>query len=166
MIPAEDILIDGDTAWWIADGPLRDSRYSSRRFIDDFDHPCMTCGGETNLTAADGETFVDCPDCIDGRRALEIEVECSFCRGGAWDSHCYKGTRTLTVSVVPGMVLPIMEIIPSQESWVEPWQAIVGVPGLFSLYSWPGYGSAHGDWVRLPSSARPGRWAVQLKVAS
>jgi hypothetical protein len=24
---------------------------------------CWTCGGETNLTAADGVTFVDCPDC-------------------------------------------------------------------------------------------------------
>lgn len=43
-------------------------------------------------------------------------------------------------------VVPMVEHLPPQSGWREPWQCITVEPWPI-LHQWPGFGSAHGDYI-------------------
>jgi len=108
------------------------------------------------------------------RHTFPIEVECGTCcdrsewcgfnDDGPNNPDCSTGREFKRVSVVPGMVLPIIT--------GHPYGPFSHVDGYLSLESsgraqcWQIDGIQDSVVVELPPSAKPGRWAVQLRVAS
>jgi len=185
-IPASHIKFSDDrkTAWVVFDDDDNERlARSSHAFVSDLDRPCDTCGGSGCNKGRPNPSHVDCIPCPachgSGRPCFDIEVKCSAdqCRGG-WISfpewageivacdECVDGVRTLTVSVVPGMVLPIVDemdilngaTVPTthiiyRRKWddsVQTWLCIMTEPGA--------------SVVTLPSAAAPGMFAVRLNV--
>jgi hypothetical protein len=185
QIPAEDFgpIIDGH-AWWIVDHPVRGRERPCR-------YQCISAPAGREWW--DGYDTHRC-DCIDGRHTFTVEVECDRCltdaRGyemtggaewklpdGRWVRACYScgdperfaspgsGFIEHRLSIVPGMILPIRDgTKPCADG-----SSHIRDDG-------PGYQPRNrwvlmlerkmGDYVTLPSGARPGRWAVQCTVAS
>ena len=77
-INADDILIDGATAWLVTDEFI--STPGLRININILDRPCDTCDGHGTLLreiAVYGDPLRPCPDCDGtGRHCFTIEVEC------------------------------------------------------------------------------------------
>jgi hypothetical protein len=190
MIAADRFLLDGDTAWWVlTDDEWLRTPLSMQDAEHDLDRPCETCGGtgtnpEPEYNQSDDCQFASmsddewremfpCPDCIDGRHTFDIEVgsheamplhpdwlnpEAARCGGCA---------RTYRVSIVPGMVLPIVEMAHCEDDA----HICHNVP--WSHTGWLHHAALTTDrhieteWpVTLPSAAAPGMWAVKLRVAS
>jgi hypothetical protein len=153
MIPATDISIDGDTAWLVVD------------HFDDLDRfvweeenvrPCDTCGGSGYGEDSGGMGGREsCPDCIDGRHTFNIEVQ----------GHSYE----MRVSVVE--VLPIV-IVTTEPDGYPTHNAICRYEE-DSGTVWPGepwflytIEDDMTESITLPESAAPGKYAVQLEVAT
>ena len=195
-IPASHIKFSDDrkTAWVVFDDDDNERlARSSHAFVSDLDRPCDTCGGSGCNKGRPNPSHVDCIPCPachgSGRPCFEIEVrtECTCERrtiggGAGWYDHAtdcpvrsIKGylasegshfVRTLAVSVVPGMVLPIVDemdilngaTVPTthiiyRRKWddsVQTWLCIMTEPGA--------------SVVTLPSAAAPGMFAVRLNV--
>jgi len=171
MIRASHFHDNGDgTAWWIVKPVHRlgvtntvgDDYYDPSWFMS-LDRPCDTCDGTTRIACPGpsvepktqmgrdaaglvaGKDYCygmhmghPCPDCESGRHTFTVEVETPVGEVYVQAKH---RTRTLTVSVVPGMVLPIYG------NEFGGWQISAA--------------DAH-----LPPAAKPGMWAVKLAVQS
>ena len=153
MIPADHITFDGDMAWTVSHIPGWGGRPSGGWV--NADRPCDDCGGDP-LNTLDDDV---CPaDCIDGRHTFEIEVATSESKGFGEFIDTYR------VSIVPGMVLPIVDTLPESGYQVEGQRAVFNDP------AWPGESfirNIRGDIdgiAALPPAAKPGMWAVQLNV--
>ena len=148
MIPADHITSDGDMAWLVVAADPDEYGWAAA-----LDRPCDTCGS----TAPDAPFIQNCPDCINGRHTFEIEV--SF---GAMT----RGFRTHRASVVPGMVLPIIADCRSDRI---PAQACIEVVSASYIREWC-WSDRWKRWqhrvVTLPPAAKPGMWAIQLKIAA
>lgn len=154
MIAADRFLLDGDTAWLIAEILPN----SGKSFIkvggvayrpQALDRPCETCGGERLGLPKSDPRAMDC-HCIDGRHTFTVDAEVD---GGF-------SYVTLRVSIVPGMVLPIAHSSDCELDNTDPH--ICHWPPTWILY---GSDSPYHS-VALPSAAAPGIWAVKLRVAS
>jgi hypothetical protein len=181
-IPHTAIAIDGTTAWLVIDGP-RPGEYDDRH---EFNRPCDTCKGTHlyhNGIGADA-----CPDCTNGRHTFTLDVQCGdsihlpfvpdltdddplYVPGDRECSQCDEsGTRTITVHVVDVLELvkgpcPDKTNAPHRRAhlhlddnenqagmcrencdlvWDSPWKSR--------------------NLVTLPTSAAPGKYAVQIEV--
>ena len=151
MIAADHIAFDGDTAWLVME--------HLEAWLGLKDRPCVTCTG-TGLVpfGLPSNGPERCPDCIDGRHTFEIEVATSESKGFGEFIDTYR------VSIVPGMVLPIVDTLPESGYQVEGQRAVFNDP------AWPGESfirNIRGDIdgiAALPPAAKPGMWAVQLNV--
>jgi hypothetical protein len=146
-----DIAIDGTTAWLV--GP----DYTPA-FIATINRPCDTCDG-IGSQCLNGHDHADCPwtsQCRDcggtGRHTFTLDVQCvlPMCvngKRGYWEDgspcgYCNaSGTRALSVHVVD-----VLELVESG------WFYTVATRGGFSKPT------------TLPTSAAPGKYAVQIEV--
>lgn len=127
MIPFDHWHDNGDgTAWLVKSG--FDSDFPASR-LSELDRPCDTCSQYSGPN-----DVINRKDCIDGRHTFEVEVEHHDAAYMTYQTS-EPSTRTYRVSIVPGMVLPILSLDP---------------------HRWPG--------VALPPAARPGMWAVKVRV--
>jgi hypothetical protein len=165
-IPADRFLLNDDSTAWVVGESLD--------WWMTIDHPCDTCDGQTRY---EGDGFVCSADCIDGRHTFPVEVECPNIEcGDVRVGPCPKcGNRnaprrrdTYRVSIVPGMVLPIV----SKPSDLD-------VPCVTLLGAWRDrmvgmhWHKPHDEWempgtviTDLPSAAARSQYAVKLKVAA
>jgi hypothetical protein len=154
MIPADHFLDNGDgTAWIATHGGL------GIDLFDSFDRPCDTCDGlkVIELRPYGRGNERRCPDCDGtGRHTFTVEVE--------WVDGQRTPPQRFRVSVVPGMVLPIVD------QYDETYD---GMPSLecrdegdiFWLYDQaycdaPMNSDVEPIEVTLPPAAAPGMWAV------
>ena len=162
-ISHDDILIDGDTAWWIITAFGEQYRYSD---FEDLDRPCDLCGGEPTHM----DTGAECHGCSGtGRHTFTLDVECDEpdidrCEDQGVhngptceERRCFKGRFTITVHVVE--VLPIQNSTSNEIDtiwdrgdgtfWIVEESTSIGEPPV-------------GNPVKLPPNAAPGKWAVRL----
>jgi hypothetical protein len=172
-------VVDGE-AWWVRDDALPDS--PSGWPITALDRECDTCHGAgkvPGMNHSPGDLLFACPDCSGtGRHTFTVEVEneewhCETCNDsgishtGDTASDCgYCPTdHTYRVSVVPGMVLPIVTMTQACSD-DQPLPFIIA-PAIGYNAVIAGYPDAeHETVVTLPSAAAPGLWAVKLRVLS
>ena len=155
MISADHITFDGDTAWTVV--------LSEMAFIDytGADRSCDTCDGMGwRPDRYNANSSLRC-HCIDGRHTFEIEVE--GCGHDGTGNHICRGARrTYRVSIVPGMVLPIVlarSELPDSTCIVDWENYYCGNPRFaVSPLDTDGY------YITLPPAAAPGMFAVQLNV--
>lgn len=153
MILADHISFNDDaTAWWVPD-PGEWTDYGS--ILNELDRPCGLCDG---AGCDDPVDFYQCLVCDGtGRHTFTIEVEVP--RITMWDTNA---RRTFRVSVVPDMVLPIVDIWPTDapaifhdpSSPVSEWWWTYAVPDGWNMP------------ITLPPAATPGMFAVKLQVHS
>lgn len=143
MIPADRISFDGQHAWLV----VGDKKEIADRWVE-VGRICNSCDG----TGWSDSRHLCHMGCIDGRHTWEIEVATKA--GGRFTPRTEY--QTLRVSVVPGMVLPISDRLDSSrpESYVARMRS-----GFFLIDR----ATDTGTPVTLPSAARPGMWAVQLR---
>lgn len=160
MIAADRIVFNDDgTAWCIWKANEAFDGETGEDYIHSLDRPCDACGG-TALGLWDLRHAQDpCPDCIDGRHTFDIEAPCQ-------DDGC-SGTSLYRVSVVPGMVLPLVaidehNIVGRYIVQTQPSARWWGIDN--STFPIQRIGSD--DDITLPSAAAPGVWAVKLRVPS
>ena len=161
MIPADHITFDGDMAWWVLDEDYEFDSVHARSL----DRPCEWC--QRHLSSG---AWPNCPDCNGtGRHTFQIEVECDVCADraewcgfdGIGNPLCSNGTVALRVSIVPGMVLPIVS--------AEQYRNDMSLRGPFVIAYSDGTTSVYHNTsdirvTPLPPAAKPGDWAVQLNV--
>jgi hypothetical protein len=156
VIPASHISFNNDgTAWYVFSE-------SAKWWADIKDRPCDTCLG-TKLrvvSSPDGSEVYHgpgpCPDCNGtGRHTFTIEVAWQT-EVDAYESQSYR------VSVIPGMVLPIVD----GDQCPENPHVAMNPDGT----SWHCNGTPYdGDrqaMVTLPPAAKAGMWAVKLKIGT
>jgi hypothetical protein len=153
MIPSSSIAFnEGGTAWWVVHGPADYHDHDGA-----LDRPCDTCDGKGQTA----EHWFACPDCDGtGRHTFTIEVEhVEQFMNGSW----INTTRTLRVSVSPGMVLPIMRH--PLESNGDTRYIVMDRHGDFYLFD---HDCPTTEWPTVldpfPPHAKPGMWAVLLDV--
>lgn len=165
MIPATSWADQGNgTAWWYIEGP---ERWGWMTLLD---RPCDTCGGDS---AADWSVGLPECDCINGRHTFTLDVACAGigkprrCGDRITASTCAgcdrESSRSLRVSVVPDMILPIYDKCPDY----NPPNHLCQCYGDGKWY-WHLGGPEHeragtSDTERpvtLPSDAKPGGFAV------
>lgn len=179
MIPADHIMIDGNTAWWVDHRPLRNNP-ALQAVLDQtvtakaLDRPCDGCDGRGTIsqvvTVPHVVTIRDaiyCPDCDGtGRHTFTIEVACEACG----DRHDIpignsSGGSTLRVHVVPDMVLKIVDnghdLVRTYESGCVLEARHRDTKEAMHLYVKLGVGV---ETITLPPAAQPGMWAVKLEV--
>ena len=169
-IPADHWHANNDGTAWLIAQRCRDDRapqeahwgvghpcvYGCRAL----DRPCGTCDGRgiAAVTSRGEDGYDACPDCIDGRHTFEVEIDRSstlinFPPGTTM-------TQTLRVSIVPGMVLPIVELVTGGECPDSPHVCL-------PFDQWCFYdGDVSEEDIALPPAAKPGMWAVKLAVQS
>lgn len=154
MIPADHIAFDGNRAWLVVSSPV-DASVA-------LDRPCDTCIGGHNDWCIN--------NCINGRHTFEIKVACATCHGVGTTPNpasasgrqvCHPHTRPTTyrVSIVAGMVLPIVD---EDEADTAPTSHVA---------MWADGTNTYHDgelwyYITLPSAAKPGMWAVKLNVSN
>lgn len=153
-VPATSIALQDDgTAWWYTADPIA----HSEGWALTIDRPCDS---ECFKGTATYENYIvlgspRCPDCIDGRHTFTIDVEPPFP-----ETYLNDPTRSLRVSVVPGMIAQIVGIgeatTETQYPFITP-----KVGGGWVLHHIP-RAMAERTPITLPSDAKPGGWAVQL----
>jgi hypothetical protein len=181
MIPVDRITFTDDGhAWWIVKPVHRmgvtntvGDDYDDPSWFMSLDRPCGTCDGhrwdwkrcaDEDLQVDDPVDYYPCPDCIDGRHTFDIEVE----DVDEWDQSF--SVNAYRVSVVPGMVLPIVRY--SVEANGGPYIVKLSAPkmsGESHCVITPGT-EPDGSWqyhsTTLPTAAAPGMFAVKLRVAT
>lgn len=137
MIPASDILIDGDTAWLVM---------SRRAAWVGLNRPCDHCLDGSYPMWDRNDEEIECPDCDGtGRHWFDIDVQ----------GYSYE----MWVSVVE--VLPIRSLMdsPVYPSITKTFRTHDGDTG--TTYHDE---DRHQSQINLPESAAPGHWAVRLRV--
>lgn len=170
LIHPDYIVIENNQAWLVVEDKniFRGLElYSSVSFVSDLDRPCDACGGKKGrqiLRPSPGPSslvydWAAC-DCINGRHTFDIEVKCPVCADLSDliqlpPEHpvlCYRA------SVIPGMILPIVEYECPIETHIA-W-------GEASYYYCIGRTSEEeGHPITLPPAAAPGMFAIQLNVS-
>ena len=153
VILADHITLDGDTAWTLLVELAQYCR--AGEFPQLLDRPCDLCSGQTRY---ESDGYVCPARCIDGRHTFNIEVECPH----------LPEDHTFHVSVVPGMVLPIVDN--DALEWYGRHDHHIGM-GADEHAEYSGRSERGGEpqFVRnitLPTAAGPDMWAVKLRVAS
>jgi hypothetical protein len=160
MIPATSFQLNDDgTAWCVL---ANHAKMGGWPWWMALDRPCDTCGGDLDLAEPEG----DCTDCIDGRHTFTVEVE-PFNAELADAFNLPFVPITHRVSVVPGMVLPIVEEAGSKDipGRVVTYNVQSGLGGsVVRTWLWDGLEAR--ESITLPPDARPGMWAVLVKMAS
>lgn len=152
MIPADHITIDKGTAWcaFKLDGP---DRLAWWKYVD---RPCDTCGGQDVRTLNATGWHDHCTDCGGtGRHTFEIEVPGNVF---GWGGKRGDEPHTLRVSVVPGVVLPIVD---SANSHDVPDDCIDLRSGGITKHR---CGPVWEPVDDFPPAAKPGMWVVRLAV--
>jgi hypothetical protein len=144
MIPADRILIDGDTGWLIVGplGPGADVIPGDQAIAEwraQFDRPCETYGCDGGVLRQMGRRDGESCDCIDGRHTFDLTV--SVQRPGAQAESVMHPTYRVAIMEV----LPIVNV------------RYVGGVGI----EWPDGRHANPP---LPPAAAPGMFAVKLAV--
>jgi hypothetical protein len=159
VIPADHFLDNGDGTAWVVG--TEEERTPGVYPDGDTARSCDTCGGNQRIDLPDYRN-AECPDCDGtGRHTFMIEVE-RTCPGGGDlcggdDPHTLMPPRTHRVSVVEGMVLPIVgkwEHRPNVGSFITRFDGATRLWTDADLY----------EHLRLPPDAKPGMWAVKLQV--
>jgi hypothetical protein len=143
MIPADRILIDGDTGWLIVGplGPGADVIPGDQAIAEwraQFDRPCETYGCDGGVLRQMGRRDGESCDCIDGRHTFDLEVD-------RWAVGRRHGPKTITYRVA---VLDVCKVVTVR---------YVGGIGI----EWPDGRHANPP---LPSAAAPGMFVVRLAV--
>ena len=159
MIPADHFKFsdDGTTAWWVL--PPFDAEVELSEDNPAFlDRPCDGCeGGQAWWTAVQANP---CPACFgSGRHCFDITVEWPVCEPECPVIH---PGRTLTVSVVPGMVLPMFDWTGTYDPARTPAHLSLSRDGTHWTY-FPQQGHGRTSVIKLPSAA-PGMTAVLLNI--
>ena len=155
MTPADRFLLDVDTAWLVYEDQSLFSVDANKLL----DRPCDTCKGEPPpfVSYGPGMVQMQCADrCIDGRHTFDIEVEVRTSQLGVEPKATYR------VSIVPGMVLPIV-------GWTSPFPEAFITPDGDRHRVYPTGVEPDTDdtlLITLPPASAPGMWAVKLKVAT
>ena len=145
MIDADHWHDCGDgTAWWVVEPIHRmgvtntvGDGWHDPSWFKSLDRPCDGCDGE-GFASNEMVMGVDCPDCDgSGRHVFDLEV--------AWQTEVDAYEQAYRVSVVPGMVLPIV-------SEVDP---VFIAREEFPLITID---------VTLPPAATTGLWAVKVWI--
>jgi hypothetical protein len=158
VIPFDRWHDNGDgTAWMVVTLPVSAA-------MQHFDRPC-----DCNCHDSAGPDVVEECDCIDGRHTFTVEVEhaANGCQIGSCrdqDSDLRYGVHRLRVSIIPGMVIPIIdpgpcspEVIPCIELWTKGTSA-------GDAWLWLDDQQRHALSVNLPDGKRVGMYAVKVKV--
>jgi hypothetical protein len=170
MIPATHFgpIVDGK-AWFV----FESSPVHGVRRITDLDRPCDTCGGALGRNvyrdSNDPGCFVRCPDCIDGRHTFDVEVECEGPAGANIASTDGTFRRLMPVSVVPGMVLPIIDTSAMTDDELDDTPAdFVEWDHPKNIVLWRDDRFVAHVGRQMPSAAAQvtGMWAVQVQVHS
>jgi len=149
MIPASHFLDNGDGTLWLVFDPMRLGPWP------DFDRPCDRCAQDfTNMVTR--ETH----DCINGRHTFTVEVGTYTPNGIPDDPSIAIYCERRRVSVVPGMVLPIVE----NAEWDGTTSPIICRSTFDRDYFLRLPLPSHNEHITLPPAAKPGMWAVQLQV--
>ena len=151
IVPADRILIDGDTGWLVIDGIVDEAWYQA------LNRPCDACGGRVQMYWDHDPDLPmgKCISCIDGRHTFDLEVERS-------DGRLLNFGRAAIIEVLP---------IREWQSVLDPptgrWLALNRVDGdRYSIQDCDGYGiTTTPSNITLPSAAAPGMFAVRLKIA-
>ena len=168
MIPADQIAFDGDTAWWVKNKPTYDGADGAT--LTSLDRPCDTCDGtganqpdedydDINLAwATDDDTaeLYDCTGGCDGTGRHTFTIEVSF-------GVMTRGFRIHRVSVVPGMVLPIVadaDDLPDCPPLIEMDD------GGVRFFDEGVVETNDAEPITLPPAAAPGMWAVKLRIVN
>jgi hypothetical protein len=157
VIPADHISFNGDGTAWVVTERMMNTGLDAV-VAGAFDRRCDTCGG----TLAQGQAPDDrCPDCGGtGRHTFTVEVGTYTPNGIPDDPSIAIYCERRRVSVVPGMVLPI----------VEHGTEANGYPFITKGLGWVMHHIPKAKAVRsvitLPPAAAPGMWAVKLAVRS
>lgn len=166
VIAADHITFDDDTAWLVTEG--NDNHPPT--YWAKFNRPCDTCDG-TGFDLADVSRHL--VEMSNGQPAREVS-RCSGCNGtgrhtfdievgydGIIRPHAHR--FRYRVSIVEGMVLPIYGEDAEQYNygrWIETLD-----DDAFQFW-WDEEQQRHrSDHVTLPSAAKPGMWAVLLRVS-
>ena len=158
MIPADHITFDGDMAWWVLGPWTQDDSPPIRQL----DRLCDTCNGAGQVPFGLPSNGPErCPDCINGRHTFKIEVQWPVCEPECSVIHPGK---TYQVSIAPGMVLPIVERHPFGPMTHADGYVLYLPDGTGQLWQTPARND--GAIIALPPAAKPGMWAVKLRVAS
>lgn len=162
MIPADHVIFDGDTAWWVLPWTQ-----ASAPPIANLDRPCdeYACNDGSWLDG-DGDIVCDCEECHgSGRHTFDIEVRADYYIA---PMHHHVLADVHRVSIVPGMVLPIVDGNIAEELDRNDRHIMSNGDGTFRFYEagWWDHPNIDDDYlVTLPPAAKPGMWAVKLKVA-
>jgi len=174
MIPADRIAFsdEGTEAWWVAYHPVMlrpgcvgEGHAGVRSFdVRNLDRQCDTCRGSGAADVVRGICVFMCEVCDGtGRHTFEIEIA----TGEGWSSVTQQNkTRTHRVSVVPGMVLPVVELTEdecSSNPHVCVWRGMIDEMGGEPFDHWIYHDGDQETEITLPPDD-VGDWAVQLKV--
>ena len=191
MISADHFRDNGDgTAWWVLTENDCFIEWDIPRW---FNRPCNLCdGGAFEIDSGFNDGV--CPDCNGtGSHTFDVEVECwhdckrfggsvpGWARGSGWDwVPCWcDGTFkiALRVSIIPGMILPIIRGAcpaptnsphrPAHVHLAEPSDDNQDQSGICKEdcdLVWDNPWKSQ-NLVTLPPAARPGMWAVKVRIA-
>ena len=175
MIPATHFRDNGDgTAWWVL------TAFENWIINDDRDRVCGTCGGHGYHYPEETGVPTGC-DCLHGRHTFDVEVEASGCEhkytdhtGGNYTAmeRCRdcKASRDgygfspwikqRRVSIIPGMILPIIANSNDWEHGVTNHIDLMGSTVILRTNT-DGFEQDH-EIITLPSAAAPGMYAVKV----
>lgn len=160
MIPADQFLLTGfGFAWWVKSKPTFDG--ADGELLTQLDRPCDTCKGSGWLPDRyNANSSLRC-HCLDGRHKFDIEVQ----------SHPalmeWPGGRTYRVSIVPGLVMPIITMVEACSDDPNPPRFVLidpVVPGRAVAVGVPD--AEHETVIQVPPAAGGAKWAVKLLVES
>ena len=190
MISADRIKVsdDGRRAWWAWGGNGTAHPPADLLVLDRL---CDLCNGTKKVrgvNAGPGDLPFTCPDCHgSGRHCFDIEVRADGpepcnrhdpCDCGCYRDayggrpHCKMGcgfddpsswpVRTLTVSVVPNMVLPVVGLHPFGPLTHADGYALLLPDGTGQV--WQAAGMEDSTIIDLPAATNPGDWLVALDI--
>ena len=154
MIPATHFRDNGDgTAWWVLTASDTIDPATGENYIDTLDRPCGVCGGER--LRYDG--IHDCDICDGtGRHTIGAEVVEYEPYGDSVRRH----SVTYRASVIPGMILPIRDNETDYDPPNHSGDVFICADGTAYIDTPEDYMTD----VTLPPAARPGMWALKLRV--
>jgi len=183
MIRSTSIHFNDDgTVWWVVKPVHRmgvtntvgDDWYDPSWFMS-LDQACDACRGDgiekwqTSVDEFDSDRCTGCDGT--GRSTFDLEVRCDFCHGNTAPSKvvappCWKcsgrKSHTHQVSVVPGMVLPIV----ADADDLPDCPPLIEIDDRGTRFFDEGVVETNdAEPITLPPDAKPGMWAVLLAVS-